>query len=526
MTSVAQPRTVSSAVNGALIESLTGRIVAADGAPRAIATAPFTGSAIAEVPQSSPEDVGRAVARARQAQRAWADTSPTARAAVLWRLYDHVLGNQGQILDLIQVEAGKARAHAFEEVVDVAITSSWYARRGPRLLADDRRRGLFPGLGVATEVRHPKGVVGVISPWNYPLTLAVSDALPALLAGNAVVIKPDAQTTLTALWAAAALEAAGLPAGVVQVVAGPGPVVGSALIDEVDYVCFTGSTATGRIVAQRAAKRLVGCSLELGGKNSLYVAADADVARAAEAAVRDCFSNAGQVCVSMERIVLHRSIADTFLDRFLALTERLRLGAALDYSVDLGCLVSDEQMARVRDHVDDAVAKGARVLTGGQPRPDAGPLFFAPTVLADVPADAACYGQETFGPVVVVHRVVSDAEAIALINNTEYGLSASVWSRDRRHAMGIARRIHSGTVNVNEAYTASWSAISSPMGGRGQSGLGRRHGVEGLLRFTESQTIARERVGFGPVYAQGGQRLAAGFTGLLRTARRAHLPWP
>ena len=527
MTSVAAPRrTVSDALDGALIERLSRRIVAAADAPCAAATAPFTGAVVAELPQSSPEDVGRAMARAREAQPAWAAISPGERAAVLWRLYDHVLDTQQHVLDLIQIESGKARAHALEEVVDVAITASWYARRGPRLLADVRRRGLFPGLGVATQVRHPKGVVGVIAPWNYPLTLSVSDALPALLAGNAVVVKPDALTTLTALWAAAALEAAGLPTGVFQVVAGRGSVVGSALIDEVDYICFTGSTQTGRTVAQRAAERLIGCSLELGGKNGLYVAADANVARAAEAAVRDCFSNAGQLCVSMERIVLHRDIADAFLDRFLRLTERLRLGAALDYSVDVGCLVSDQQMARVRAHVDDAVARGARVLTGGEPRPDVGPLFFAPTVLADVPADATCYGQETFGPVVAVHRVVSDAEAIALINDTDYGLSASVWSRDPGHALGIARRIRSGTVNVNEAYTSSWSAISSPMGGRRQSGLGRRRGVEGLLRFTESQTIARERLGFGPIYAQGGQRIAAGFTGLLRAARRAHLPWP
>ena len=509
-----------------LVEELIGRIAAGADAPRAATTAPFTGTEIASLPQSSPDDVARAVARARQAQRAWADTPVRERAAVLWRLHDRVLGRQQQALDLIQIECGKARAHAFEEIADVAITASWYARHGPRLLTDARRRGLFPGVSVATEVHHPRGVVGIIAPWNYPLTLTLSEALPPLLAGNAVVIKPDTQTPLTALWGAKMLADAGLPPDVLQVVVGDGPVVGPALIDAVDYVCFTGSTATGRVVAQRAAARLVGSSLELGGKNGLYVAADADVDRAAEAAVRDCFTSAGQVCVAMERLVLHRDVADAFLDRFIDRTERLRLGTALDYSADLGSLVSAEHLRRVRSHVEDAVAKGARVLTGGAPRPDVGPLFFAPTVLADVPVSAACYDNETFGPVVAVYVVDSDEQAVALINDTAYGLSGSVWSRDRGRALRIARRIRTGTVNVNEAYTSSWSAISSPMGGRGQSGLGRRHGVEGLLRFTESQTVVEQRVGLGPLYARGGKRVAASLTAALRAARRMHLPWP
>jgi succinate-semialdehyde dehydrogenase/glutarate-semialdehyde dehydrogenase len=509
-----------------LVEDLIRRIATGVDAPRMTTIAPFTGAEVASLPQSSPDDVAQAVARARRVQPAWAGTSVRERAAVLWRLHDLVLERQQQVLDLIQIEVGKARAHAFEEVADVAITASWYARHGPRLLSDARRRGLFPALSVATEVRHPRGVVGMIAPWNYPLTLTVSDALPALLAGNAVVLKPDSQTPLTALWGAKMLAEAGLPPDVLQVVVGDGPVVGPALIDTVDYVCFTGSTATGRVVAQRAAARLVGSSLELGGKNGLYVAADADVERAAEAAVRDCFTSAGQVCVAMERLVLHRDVADAFLDRFIGRTEQLRLGTALDYSADLGCLVSAEHLRRVRAHVEDAVAKGARVLTGGAPRPDVGPLFFAPTVLADVPVSAACYDNETFGPVVAVYVVDSDEQAVALINDTAYGLSGSVWSRDRGRALRIARHIRTGTVNVNEAYAASWSAISSPMGGRGQSGLGRRHGVEGMLRFTESQTVVEHRVGLGPLYAQGGKRVAASLTAALRAARRMHLPWP
>lgn len=523
---MAEHRTVADAIDHALIARLAGRIRAGGGAPRVTTSAPFTGAPIAELPQTSPDQVHRAVARARQVQPGWAARPPRERAAVLRRLSDLVVTRQQQALDLMQIEAGKARAHAFEEIVDIAITAGWHARRGPRLLADRRRSGLVPGVAVATEVRHPMGVVGVIAPWNYPLTLALSEVLPALLAGNAVVLKPDTQVALTALWAAAQLEDAGLPEDLLQIIVGEGPVVGPALIAEVDHVCFTGSTPIGRTVARQAAFRLVGASLELGGKNGLYVAADADVDRAASTAVRDCFSGAGQVCIAMERVVLHRDIADAFLDRFVDLTERLRMGPALDWSTDLGCLVSQTQLERVRSHVDDAVARGARVLTGGVARDDLGPLFYAPTVLDGVSRDAACYAQETFGPVVALSRVASDAEAVGLINDTDYGLNASVWSRDLGRARQIARRINTGTVTINESYTTSWSAMSAPMGGRGQSGLGRRHGAQGLLRFTESQTIAEQRFGSEPLYALGGRRMAAALTLALRAARRARLPWP
>jgi succinate-semialdehyde dehydrogenase/glutarate-semialdehyde dehydrogenase len=522
----ADTRTVAAAIDNALIARLVDRVAAGPDAPRVTTSAPFTGAAIAELPQTSPGKVSGVVARARHVQPAWAARAPGERAAVLRRLYDRVIARQRQALDLMQIEAGKARAHAFEEIVDIAITASWHARRGPRLLADRRRKGLLPGLTVATEVCHPRGVVGVIAPWNFPLSLALAEALPALLAGNAVVLKPDTQAALTALWAAEQLEQAGLPENVLQIVVGDGPVIGPALLAEVDFVCFTGSTPVGRTVAQQAASRLVGASLELGGKNGLYVAADADVGRAAAAAVRDCFTSAGQVCISMERLVLHRDIAAAFLDRFVALTERLRMGPALDWSTDLGCLVSRTQLEHVRSHVDDAVARGASVLTGGVPRADVGPLFYAPTVLDGVPREAACYAQETFGPVVAVSRVASDADAVGLINDTDYGLNASVWSRDLARARQIARSIKTRTVTINEAYTASWSAMSSPMGGRGQSGLGRRHGAQGLLRFTESQTIAEARFGSEFLYALGGRRMAATITRALRSARRARLPWP
>jgi succinate-semialdehyde dehydrogenase/glutarate-semialdehyde dehydrogenase len=519
-------RTVDDALATVDVAALTARVVAAADASTTTTEVPFTGTPLATLPQSSPEDVRRAVASARAAQRAWARRPVVERVAVLWRLYDLVLAHREPGMDLVQLESGKARADAAEEIVDVTITAAWYARHGPDVLADTAHRGLLPGAAAVCEVRHPKGVVGIIAPWNYPVTLAICDALPALLAGNAVVLKPDTQTALTALWSARLLTAAGLPDEVFQVVVGDGPVVGSALVDSVDHVCFTGSTETGRQVAQQAAGRLVGCSLELGGKNSLYVADDADLDRAAEAAVRDCFTSAGQLCVSMERLLLHHEIADAFLARFLGRVEQLRLGPALDFSVDVGCLVSDAQVERVARHVDDAVDRGAQVLTGGHTRPDVGPRFFAPTVLAEVPVDARCYGEETFGPVVAVHRVRGDDQAVGIANDTPYGLTASVWSADPGRADAVARRLRTGSVNVNEAYGTSWSAISAPIGGRGDSGLGRRHGVQGLLRFVESQTIARQRVGLDRLYALEPELTLHALFAVLRLARRARLPWP
>jgi succinate-semialdehyde dehydrogenase/glutarate-semialdehyde dehydrogenase len=515
------------AFDPARVRRLAERAVASPDAARQVSRAPFTAAPLASLPLSTPEDVVAAVARAHAEQAAWAARSVRDRAEILMRVHDLVLQRQGEALDLIQLESGKARAHAFDEVADVAMNARWYARHGGALLADKRRPGLAPGLTQITQVQHPKGVVGIIAPWNYPLTLAVSDALPALLAGNAVVLKPDSSTALCGLWVAEPLAAAGLPDGLFQVVLGPGSVVGAALIESCDHICFTGSTATGRRVAGQAGGRLIGASLELGGKNALYVADDADLDRAAEAAVRDCYSSAGQLCVSIERLLLHERIADSFLDRFVDRVGRLRLGADLDFSADLGCLVSDVQLDRVQEHLADAVRRGARVLVGGRHRPDIGPLFFEPTVLDGVPPEAACYAEETFGPLVSAYRVASDAHAVAMANDTPYGLNGAVWTRDVRRGRLLARQFRTGTVSVNEAYLATWGSVGSPMGGRKASGLGRRHGAEGLLRFTEPQTIAVQRgMGFSVMYAGGGQRAAAAVTAAFRATKAARLPWP
>lgn len=525
--SAGTPPATEPRVSPELIRRLVARVAASPGARTLLTTTPLTGAALAEIPQCSVEDVDAAVANARFAQAGWAATSVRRRADVLRRVHDLVLSRRDEILDLVQLESGKARGHAYEEVADVAINARFYARRGPKLLADVRRGGIVPVLTRTREVRHPKGVVGIVAPWNYPLALSVSDSLPALLAGNAVVLKPDSQTTLTGLWGADLLAEAGLPEGLFQVVAGPGSVVGTALFDAVDYICFTGSTATGLRVAQQAAGRLVGASLELGGKNGCYVADDADLDRAAETLVRDCFSSAGQLCVSIERIYVHEAVADAFLERFVPRVRDLRLGAGLDYTADVGSLASASQLATVTSHVEDAVARGAKVLAGGRPRPDVGPLFFEPTLLTDVPPAAACHAEETFGPVVSIYRVAGDDEAVRLINDTRYGLNGAVWTRDIRRGAWLARQLRTGTASVNESYTATWGSIGAPMGGRGQSGIGRRHGAEGLYRFTEVQNVAVQRgPGLGVLYGLGPRRFADTFSRLLSLAKTLHFPWP
>jgi len=455
--------------------------------------APFTGEVLAELALAGPADLDHAVGIARAAQAEWASVRARERADVFRRFRTLLLDRSEEILDILQLETGKARRQAFEELADVSLVTAYYCRAAPGLLKPRRRKGAIPGLTRAAEVRHPRGVVGVIAPWNYPLALAVSDSLPAVLAGNAVIVKPDLQTTHTALAALELLLEAGLPAGVFQVVPGDGPGAGAGLVDRVDYVSFTGSTATGRIVAQQAGARLIGCSLELGGKNPMIVREDADLLKAVDGAVRGSFANAGQLCISPERIYVHKSVLEPFLRLFETRTRDLRLGAGLDYQADMGSLTYEHQLRKVEQHVGDAVEKGAAVHAGGKARPDIGPLFYEPTVLTGVTPDMPLFSEETFGPVVSVYPFTSDDEAISLANDSCYGLNASIWSGDVKTALRMARRIEAGTVNINESYSAAWGSVDAPMGGRKDSGTGRRHGAEGLLKFTESQTVAVQK---------------------------------
>jgi len=299
-------RTATYAVDPGLARRLTARVVCAPRPETVLTHTPMTGAPLASLPLSTPSDVTVAYAAARAAQRSWSRMPMEHRARIFLRFHDLVLARQVQLLDLIQLESGKARAHGFEEVADTAIVSRHYARRAAGYLRPHRRQGAFPLLSQAVELRHPKGVVGIVAPWNYPLSMSITDAIPALLAGNAVVLRPDNQSALTALAAVALLDEAGLPEGVLQVVLGDGPTIGSAVLELADFVCFTGSTEVGRSVARNAAGRLVGASLELGGKNAMYVAEDANIPKAVRGAVRACFSSAGQLCVSTERLYLHQ----------------------------------------------------------------------------------------------------------------------------------------------------------------------------------------------------------------------------
>ncbi|MFE5871734.1 succinic semialdehyde dehydrogenase [Streptomyces roseifaciens] len=514
-------RTAADVVTPGVVARLTRGVI---GSGSTVSRTPLTGRKLADLPESTPEDVATAFARAREAQSHWAGVPVGERAAVLLRFHDLLLDRQSEVLDLIQVETGKARLHAHEEVQAVAVAARHYGRKGPAYLRPKAHTGVVPLLTKVAELRHPRGVVGQIAPWNYPFELSVGDALPAFAAGNAVVMKPDTQTALTALWARELLIEAGLPEEVWQVVLGEGPVVGPAVVEHADYVSFTGSTRTGREVAQGAAARLIGSSLELGGKNAMLVLHDADVEKAAAGAVRGCFSSAGQLCISIERLYVHASVADAFLERFTARTKALRLGTGLAYGADMGSLVSQRQLDDVTRHVEDAVSRGATVLAGGRPRPDVGPLFYEPTVLEGVEPSMAVCAEETFGPVVSVHRFQDEDEAVALANATPYGLNASVWTVDGRRGRALAARLRTGTVNVNEAYAAAYGSAQAPMGGMGDSGLGRRHGSEGILKYTEAQTVAHQRVmPLAPAFGLDDEKYAEFMTRSLRVMKALRL---
>jgi succinate-semialdehyde dehydrogenase/glutarate-semialdehyde dehydrogenase len=475
------------------LDALADAVVTVADRPSLAVESPFDAETVGEVPACSPDDVRDAFDRARAARAEWADRPLSERIAVFEEFHGRVLDEQSSLLDVVQAETGKARLDAHEEAVDVAATARYYANHARSYLASRRRTGAVPLLTRTTEHRKPVGVVGVISPWNYPLTLSISDAVPALLAGNAVVCKPDEGTPFTALRIRELLVESGLPADLFAVVTGRGDELGEALVSASDYVCFTGSTEVGRTVAATAGRNLVDCSLELGGKNPMLVLADADVDAAAENAAHACFSNAGQLCLSVERIYVDAEVREAFLDAFVREARRLTLGAGYDFDYDVGTLTSAAQLEKVEAHVEDAAEKGASVLTGGRRREDVGPYAYEPTVLTDVTEEMTCATEETFGPVVAVYEASGIADAVERANEGPHGLNASVWSGDTARAEQVAERVDAGTVNVNDGYAAAWASLDAPMGGVGDSGIGRRHGEVGMTRFTESQTVATQR---------------------------------
>jgi succinate-semialdehyde dehydrogenase/glutarate-semialdehyde dehydrogenase len=511
-------------IDEALLDGLLAGLAVREGAQTREVIAPLTGSALFDLPLSDEADVDSAVAELRRGQRAWAARPLSERTAVMLRFHDLVLAEREVGLDIVQWETGKSRRDAMEELVDVALTARHYSRDAKRLLKPRRHRGVLPVAVGVVQLQHPKGVVGVLAPWNYPLTLAASDALPALIAGNAVLLKPDVQTTLTAAWVIGLMIKAGLPRDVIRVVPGEGPVVGPMVIDRVDYVMFTGSTRVGREVAARCGERLIGCSLELGGKNAMIVRADADVERAAKIAARASFANSGQLCISMERIYVHESLYEAFVAAFAERARAMTMTPSIGWGGDMGSLIAQRQVDRVQAHVEDAVSRGATLVAGGKPRPDVGPYFFEPTVLTGVTSDMVLCDEETFGPVVAVYPVASDAEAVERANDSAYGLNAVVVSRNAKLGRTLAQQLHSGTVNVNEAFGPSWGSTRAPMGGMGDSGLGRRHGDEGLLKYTESQTVATQRfLGFDPQFGWSDEKWLNTLAGALSVMKKAGL---
>lgn len=482
-------------VQKGLLTNLAHRVVTANGNTK---TMPIHSAMnlehIGDIPLCGAADVSEALHRARIAQIEWAARPLKERTAILSRFHDLILDRQDELMDIMQIESGKARLHGFEEVLDTALNARYYSNIAADILKPNSRNGILPILTDVIEYHHPVGVVGMIAPWNYPLTLAMSDAIPALVAGNAVILKPAEQTSFTALRGLELFIEAGLPSDIFQIVTGLGQDIGTPLIEGVDFMQFTGSTKTGRIVAEQAGKHLIKCSMELGGKNPMLVLADADLSAAVSGAIRGSFTNAGQLCISFERIYVHQSLYEAFITQFVREVQALKIGVDFDMETQMGSLISPMQLEKAKSHVADAVAKGAKVETGGKHRPDISPYFFEPTILTNVTPDMALFYEETFGPVVRIHAFDTIEEAIRLANDTEYGLNASIWTNDTSKARELARKIKAGTVNINESYAPTFGSTDAPMGGMKASGIGRRHGVEGLLKYTESQTVAVQRV--------------------------------
>jgi acyl-CoA reductase-like NAD-dependent aldehyde dehydrogenase len=450
-----------------------------------------SGAVVQELVVDSPEAVGAAVDRARAAQPAWDALGARGRAKLLKRARKELARDRAEILALLERETGKARFDVVGELMGVCMDLGWLARRAPRWLAREKvsTRPLFGKRGHVSY--RPRGVVGIISPWNAPLNLALGDAIPALLAGNAVVIKPSELTPLAVQRACAALNRV-LPAGVLQVVIGAGP-TGAALVDHVDMVCVTGSPETGRRVMERAAKRLTPVLLELGGKDPMIVCRDADLDRAAGAAVWGGCMMTGQVCMSVERIYVEDPVADEFTAKLVERMRTIRTGPnGPEAEIDYGPFTSSRQVETVERHLADARAKGATVLTGGE-RIGGGPgVFFAPTVLANVDHSMAIMREETFGPIVPVMRVRDVEEAVRYANDSPYGLNASVWTSDLARGVEIAERFESGNACVNECLISA-GIPALPFGGVKQSGVGSRHGgAEGLRQFCVKQAILVE----------------------------------
>jgi succinate-semialdehyde dehydrogenase/glutarate-semialdehyde dehydrogenase len=449
---------------------------------------PVTSAVIGEVPNQSADEVQQAVTRARAAFPAWAARSVQERATLLRKWGDLLMAEQEKMIATIRSETGKIRLHAWEEVLVIDNTCDYYYYRAAGILRPQTRRSLIPMKFKARMYYKPYGVCGFITPWNYPLLNALQDLIPALIAGNTIILKPSEITPFTALFAVELMHRAGIPKDVAQVVTGVGQ-TGSMLVDLVDYLSFTGSTATGRKIAMRCAERLIPYSLELGGKDALVVLKDANIDLAATGTLAGSLENCGQVCIATERVYVEAPVYDQYIERIRHYAAQMVLGSGDGlWDVHVGSMTNEREVQRAEQQLADAVSKGAKVLYGGKRRPDLGPLFFEPTLLVDVDHTMEVMREETFGPLIPIMKVKDEAEAIRLANDNRYGLSGAIYTRDLKHGEQLATQMESGDVHVN---CTSWifGIPTLPMGGVKESGIGRRNGPEGLLRFVRPQSI-------------------------------------
>ncbi len=457
---------------------------------------PATGSVFAETPVTPPEAVPLALQRARLAQPAWAARPYRERWAVLARFRDLVYRARGDLAELVTRENGKPLAESL--LADVAVTldlARYYLARGERMLRPRRiRHGNIAFLGKHGWVHwEPLGVIGVIAPWNYPLFLPAGTIFPALLAGNAVLFKPSEFTVRTGVRLVELLHEAGVPPECCQLLVGGGD-VGAALVEAgPDKIFFTGSAATGRLVARRAGERLIPVSLELGGSDPCIVLADADLDHATSGVIWARFANGGQTCVAAKRAIVQRPVFEPFVNLLAAKVRALELGPGLRAGADVGPLIRESQLRVLEEQLEDAVRQGARVVTGGRRRPDLGPTFFEPTVVVDVPRTSRLWREEVFGPVLPVVAVDDVEEAIRVANDSRYSLAGSLWTRDRRRGLALARRIEAGAVLVNDA-ASHVGAVEAPHGGMKESGPGRIHAEFGLLETCRARFVGGDRL--------------------------------
>ncbi|WP_051341922.1 aldehyde dehydrogenase family protein [Pseudonocardia spinosispora] len=456
---------------------------------------PADGRVVGSVPDLDPAAIGAEAARLRAAQPDWEALGPKGRSAHLLRWLDWLLDNEQRLLEMVQAEAGKSWADASLEMVVTMDVINYFTKHAAEFLGD---RAIRPA-GMANAARklrvqvRPHQLVGLITPWNGPLAGPMMDVVGALVAGAAVLSKPSEVTPLAWSEAVRGWREIGAPPVLACVTGGPD--AGVAVVDEVDMVMFTGSVRTGRRIAARAGERLIPCSLELGGKDAMIVLADADIERAAGGAVWGAMTNVGQACISVERVYVEAAVYDEFVAKVVEKVRALRQGmdGPGTFSTDIGAMVTSGQVDIVERHVRDAVAKGARVLVGGERGPGEG-NFFQPTVLVDVDHSMACMREETFGPTLPIMKVSGEDEALELANDSEYGLSSSLWTGDPERADRLTRRIEAGSVAVNNALVATFQ-LPTPMGGWKQSGIGARFGgAAGVLKYCRQQTVVSERM--------------------------------